>query len=81
MKREFESAGIGAIETEVTFGEPGQEILFAATRLRSDLIVIGRARSGAVRRALLGSVTSEVLREAPCPVLVVTAPEDEIVDG
>lgn len=80
-KQEFESAGFGAIETEVTFGEPGQEILFAATRLRSDLIVIGRTRSGAARRALLGSVTSEVLREAPCPVLVVTAPEDEIVGG
>ncbi len=80
-QRDFESAGLGAIETEVTFGEPGQEIVFAATRLHSDLIVIGRARGGATRRALLGSVTGEVLREAPCPVLVVTAPEDEIVDA
>ena len=79
-KRELASAGIGPATTEVTFGEPGQEILFAATRLRSDLIVIGRSGGGRTRRALLGSVTSEVLRDAPCPVLVITTPEDEIVD-
>jgi nucleotide-binding universal stress UspA family protein len=80
-KTEFEPTGLGTVATELTFGEPGQEILFAATRLRSDLIVIGRERTGTTRRALLGSVTSEVLREAPCPVLVVMSPEDEIVDG
>ena len=66
--------------SEVTFGEAGQEVLAAAERLDSELIVMGRRREGALRRAILGSVTSEVLRGAPCPVLVVGEPEDEIVE-
>jgi nucleotide-binding universal stress UspA family protein len=65
--------------SEVTFGEAGQEILATAGRLDSELIVMGRQHEGALRRAILGSVTSEVLRGAPCPVLVVGEPEDEIV--
>lgn len=75
----FESAGVdaAAIDSELTFGEPGQEIIAAADRLRSDLIVLGRERGGRARRALLGSVTDEVLRAANCPVLVVTRLDDE----
>ncbi|HKG94720.1 MAG TPA: universal stress protein [Gemmatimonadaceae bacterium] len=67
--------------SEVTFGEAGQEILAAAERLGSELIVMGRQREGALRRAILGSVTGEVLRGANCPVLVVGEPEDEIGGG
>jgi nucleotide-binding universal stress UspA family protein len=69
----FQEAGVAAaaIDSELTFGEPGQEIVAAADRLRSDLIVLGRERGGRARRALLGSVTDEVLRAANCPVLVV----------
>jgi nucleotide-binding universal stress UspA family protein len=66
------------VTSEVDFGEPGQEIVAAAERCASDLIVIGSRGAGRVRRALLGSVVSEVLHWAPCPVLVVVDPEDEI---
>ncbi|HKG90926.1 MAG TPA: universal stress protein [Gemmatimonadaceae bacterium] len=60
------------VSSEVAFGEAGQEILATADRRESDLIVMGRARhAGSARRALFGSVTSEVLRGARCPVLVV----------
>ncbi|MBX6331258.1 MAG: universal stress protein [Gemmatimonadaceae bacterium] len=59
---------------EVTFGEPGQEILAAAHRLRTDLIVLGCRRHRAVQRAIFGSTTSEVLRGAECPVLAVPEP-------
>jgi len=74
----FEAAGVpaAAMDSELTFGEPGQEIVAAADRLRSDLIVLGRARGGRARRALLGSVTDEVLSAANCPVLVVTESDD-----
>ena len=56
---------------EVVFGEPAQEILAAAARHGSGLIVMGRRGAGRARRALFGSVTKEVLRGTRCPVLVV----------
>lgn len=66
-------------DSEVAFGNPGQEILAASERLGSDLIVIGSRGAGAVRRAVLGSVVSEVVRDSACPVFIVVEPEDEIV--
>lgn len=66
-------------DSEVAFGTSGQEILSAAERLGSDLIVIGSRGAGAVRRTLLGSTVSAVVREAACPVFVVVEPEDEVV--
>jgi len=63
------------VSSEVAFGEPGNEILAAARRLGSGLIVMGRRGAGRIRRALLGSVTNEVLRGTGCPVLVVNEPE------
>lgn len=46
------------------------------SRQGADLIVMG-SHASAVRRALLGSAASAVLREAEVPVLVVVAPDDE----
>jgi nucleotide-binding universal stress UspA family protein len=66
-------------ESEVAFGHPAQEILAAADRLRADLIVVGSRGAGGVRRALLGSTVSQVIRDADCPVFVALEPEDEIV--
>ncbi|HET7459219.1 MAG TPA: universal stress protein [Gemmatimonadaceae bacterium] len=68
------------VASEVAFGEAGQEILAAATRHDTDLIVTGSHGGSALRRLVVGSVASEVLRGAACPVLVVNVPEDEIVD-
>jgi nucleotide-binding universal stress UspA family protein len=64
---------------ESTFGEPGQEILAAARRLDSDLIVLGAHPHRPIRRALFGSVANEVLRGAERPVLAIVEPvrEDE----
>jgi nucleotide-binding universal stress UspA family protein len=55
-------------------GEPTREILGAAKRLEADLIVMARRDKGNLRRAVLGSVVEGVLRDAPCPVLVVPEP-------
>jgi nucleotide-binding universal stress UspA family protein len=48
-----------------------------------DLLVVGSRGYGPLRRALVGSVSSELVRTAPCPVLVVprgggTRPEAEV---
>jgi nucleotide-binding universal stress UspA family protein len=39
-----------------------------------DLLVLGSRGFGPVMRLLVGSVSSRVIREAPCPVLVVPRP-------
>jgi nucleotide-binding universal stress UspA family protein len=71
IARELVADADSAVLPEVTFGEPAKEILAAAARYGSGLIVVGRRGAGRARRALFGSVTREVLRGATCPVLVV----------
>ena len=51
-------------------GEPAELLVEAATQLGADLVVVGR-RNRSPLRALLGSVSSRVVRRAPCDVLVV----------
>jgi len=47
------------------------EILQAATELDSDLIVLGHKGKGAIKKFLLGSVTTRIAHHAPCSVLAV----------
>jgi nucleotide-binding universal stress UspA family protein len=63
---------MGAVHTEVRVleGRPAAEIVTEAARFGADLIVMGARGQSAVRRLLLGSVSSEVVDHAPCPVLV-----------
>jgi nucleotide-binding universal stress UspA family protein len=53
-----------------TGGEPARALLEKAQELEADLIVIGRRNGGALP-APIGSVSSTVVRQAPCDVLVV----------
>ena len=52
-------------------GSPAQTILDFAEERRSALIVVGSRRLDALHAALLGSVSTQVLYEAKCPVTVV----------
>jgi nucleotide-binding universal stress UspA family protein len=59
------------VETLVAHGAPAPEILRIAEEKKASLIVIAtHGRTGLLRLAL-GSVAERVIREAPCPVLVV----------
>ena len=53
-----------------TGGEPADALLEKAQELEADLIVIGR-RNGSEPPAPIGSVSSKVVRNATCDVLVV----------
>ncbi len=61
--------------TSVAAGDPAFEILRLAKELESDLIVIATHGHGGWRHFLFGSVAEKVVRQAPCPVLVVHGPE------
>jgi nucleotide-binding universal stress UspA family protein len=51
-------------------GNPARQILDFASFVKVDLIVAGRRRRSALRRMLLGSVASRLLRGATCSVLL-----------
>jgi len=52
-------------------GEPAAGIVKQARVLGSRLIVMSSRREPATGRGALGSVTREVLRQAPCPIVIV----------
>lgn len=55
--------------TTVAEGDPGKTLCDEADRLDARMIVVGNRRVQGVSR-VLGSVANEVLRNAPCDVLV-----------
>jgi len=76
---EFEAPDPGVtLEVQLEEGHAAVEILRMAEKVRCDLIVLGSHGRTGLRRLLTGSVAEEVLRRAPCPVLVVKHPPAEI---
>jgi nucleotide-binding universal stress UspA family protein len=61
----------------VVHGVPFHEIITAAQRCQTDLIVMGTHGRTGLTHILLGSVAEKVVRLAPCPVLVVRSPQDK----
>jgi nucleotide-binding universal stress UspA family protein len=59
----------------IQLGRLASEIVRTAKEWPADVIVIGGHGRHGIRRALLGSVAEEMMRHAPCPVLVVQARE------
>jgi universal stress protein A len=61
-------------DVPVTFlvwdGDPAESIVAAASSEGADLVIVGSHGRGALGRMLLGSVSDQVVRNAPCPVLV-----------
>jgi nucleotide-binding universal stress UspA family protein len=63
------------VRSTVRVGEAAEEILHFAREERMDLIVLGSHGDHGHRHLALGSVAERVVREAPCPVLVIRAKE------
>lgn len=57
-------------EIRVLHGQPGPALCALAAELPARVLVMGSRGRGGIKRALLGSVSDYVVRNAPCPVLI-----------
>jgi nucleotide-binding universal stress UspA family protein len=76
------SAGVSDVDCGAAWfvdaGHPADGLVAAAKRAHASLIVVG---STGPRSSLLGSVSADVSRRAPCPVVVVPPGADAAVKG
>jgi nucleotide-binding universal stress UspA family protein len=56
---------------EIVTGDPAEEIIRLANIYQADLIAIGSRGLTGVKRIIQGSVSSQVVENAPCSVMVV----------
>jgi nucleotide-binding universal stress UspA family protein len=55
----------------IEIGEPGEQIIDAATRLQADLVVMATHGRKGLKHLVLGSVAERIVRESRVPVLTV----------
>ena len=66
---ELGEPGAVAVNVRAVNGYPGEELIRASDD--ADLVVVGARGMSAIGRLLVGSVSSEVLHHARCPVAVI----------
>jgi len=71
----LDAAGV-TYECEVAKGDPAHTIIDISERFGCDLIVMGARGQSALRSAMLGSVSNEVLHASTVPVMI--AKPDEV---
>jgi universal stress protein A len=59
------------VEEKVELGSPDKNIVDRAKTEGVDLIIMATRGKGGLSRLILGSVTEQVIRNAPCPVLAI----------
>lgn len=70
IEKSATDAGV-ALESVVVYGDPAEELIHFAREKNCDVIVIGSSGKGAVKRTLLGSVSTKVALQAQCSVYIV----------
>jgi nucleotide-binding universal stress UspA family protein len=79
LSERVSAAGV-ACETVALDGPAPAEICRIANEREARLVVVGAHGWGRIGRVLHGSVSTDVLHEAPCPVLVVQGDEPVLAD-
>ena len=71
LEHAVSSLGMTDVEARIIEGDPGRALCDLAREVEATVIVMGTRGRGGLRRAVLGSVSDHVVRNAPCPVLVI----------
>ena len=58
------------VTTKLVKGRPAYEIVEIAKEEKVDIIVMGHRGLSGIKKLFLGSVSNQVINEAPCPVLI-----------
>ncbi len=66
--------GVKQVMTDLREGDAAERILFVAKNWPAGLIVMGSRSHGTITRWFMGSVSQEVVLQAPCPVEVIKRP-------
>lgn len=74
-RTEAERLAATSVRTALVAGDPAAEILRYARDHGVDLLVLGTHGRTGLKRLVLGSVAERVVRQAPCPVMVVRPKE------
>lgn len=71
------TSGVENVKTHIQFGSPKVVIpKVIAEEVNADLILCGASGLNAVERFIVGSVSTAIVRNAKCDVLVVRTPEE-----
>jgi nucleotide-binding universal stress UspA family protein len=70
----LDAAGV-VYEVEVAKGDPAHTIIEMTERFGCDLVVMGARGTSALRSAMMGSVSNEVLHASAVPVMIVKPDE------
>jgi nucleotide-binding universal stress UspA family protein len=62
-----------SVKTNIRQGDPADEIIATAYRMKADLVVIGHSTKGMLARWLQGSVGAKLLSDLPCSLLIAAA--------
>lgn len=71
MRESLKHLGVAVADARAVEGRAHEALRDAASKAEAGLIVVGRHGYGAVKRALMGSVSAKLLQVAETPVLVV----------
>lgn len=65
---ELTTAGVD-FEVRGAVGDPAEELLAMASDLSADFVLVGGRQKSPASKALFGSVSERIIREADCPVI------------
>ncbi len=68
------------VRKKVEFGTPDKDIVRLAEAEQVDVIIMASRGRRGLRRMIFGSVTEQVIRNAPCPVIAVPRPRAKPVE-
>ncbi|MGI6431325.1 MAG: universal stress protein [Synergistaceae bacterium] len=73
MKKVLLDKGCPEVETVLKYGSPSSEILKSVKELSAQMVVMGSQGRGFVNEFFLGSVSHNIARQSPVPVLLIPA--------